>query len=42
MLNKRNRYDKFLDKIQQEKMKEIWDNKKDKAWEKIYNKKLKI
>jgi len=30
---KRNQYDEFLHKIQQEKMKEIWDNKEDEAWE---------
>ena len=28
----RNQYDKFLHKIQQQKMKELWDNKKDEAW----------
>ncbi|MEK6941638.1 MAG: hypothetical protein AABW85_02175 [archaeon] len=26
-------YDKFLHVIQQEKMKELWDNKEDEAWE---------
>ena len=26
-------YDKFLHEIQKEKMKEIWDNKEDEAWE---------
>jgi len=26
--------DKFLRRIQQEKMKELWDNKEDEAWEK--------
>lgn len=30
---KRNQYDEFLHKIQQPKMKEIWDNKEDEAWE---------
>tara|TARA_Y100000310_G_scaffold327446_1_gene393817 strand:+ start:4018 stop:4245 length:228 start_codon:yes stop_codon:yes gene_type:complete len=30
---KRNQYDEFLHKIQQEKMKEVWDNKVDEAWE---------
>jgi HD-like signal output (HDOD) protein len=30
---KRNQYDEFLHKIQQEKMKELWDNKKDEEWE---------
>jgi hypothetical protein len=29
----RNQYDEFLHKIQQAKMKELWDNKKDEAWE---------
>ncbi|MEK6860752.1 MAG: hypothetical protein AABY07_02160 [Nanoarchaeota archaeon] len=28
------RNDKFLTKIQQLKMKELWDNKEDKIWEK--------
>ncbi len=32
--NKRRRqYDEFLHKIQQKKMKELWDNKEDEAWE---------
>lgn len=26
-------YDKFLHAIQQEKMKELWDNKEDEEWE---------
>ncbi|MEK6903921.1 MAG: hypothetical protein AABW64_04730 [Nanoarchaeota archaeon] len=30
---KRNQYDKFLHKIQQTKMKELWDNTEDEAWE---------
>lgn len=29
----RNQYDEFLHKIQQSKMKELWDNKEDEAWE---------
>jgi hypothetical protein len=29
----RNQYDEFLHKIQQAKMKELWDNKEDEAWE---------
>lgn len=29
-----NQYDKFLHKIQQAKMKELWDNEEDEAWEK--------
>jgi hypothetical protein len=32
-LGKRNQYDEFLHKIQQPKMKELWDNKEDEAWE---------
>ena len=32
-LKKRNQYDEFLHKIQQPKMKELWDNDADKAWE---------
>ena len=32
-LRERNQYDEFLHKIQQPKMKELWDNKEDEAWE---------
>ena len=32
-IKKRNQYDEFLHKIQQPKMKELWDNSKDEAWE---------
>jgi hypothetical protein len=32
-IKKRNQYDEFLHKIQQTKMKELWDNKEDEAWE---------
>jgi len=32
-LRKRNHYDEFLHKIQQPKMKELWDNAQDEAWE---------
>ncbi|HLG23326.1 MAG TPA: hypothetical protein VI564_00170 [Candidatus Nanoarchaeia archaeon] len=32
-LKERNQYDEFLHKIQQPKMKELWDNKEDGAWE---------
>ncbi len=32
-VRKANQYDEFLHKIQQEKMKELWDNKEDEAWE---------
>ena len=32
-VKKRNQYDEFLHKIQQVKMKELWDNKADEAWE---------
>ncbi len=30
---KSNQYDEFLHKIQQAKMKELWDNTEDEAWE---------
>jgi len=29
----KNQYDEFLHKVQQKKMKELWDNKADEAWE---------
>ena len=32
-LEKRNQYDEFLHKIQQQKMKELWNNKEDEEWE---------
>ena len=32
-MKKKNQYDEFLHKIQQVKMKELWDNKADEAWE---------
>lgn len=32
-LKERNQYDEFLHKIQQPKMKEIWDNSYDEVWE---------
>ncbi|MBS3095969.1 hypothetical protein J4480_00855 [Candidatus Woesearchaeota archaeon] len=31
-LKQRNQYDEFLHKIQQPKMKELWDNEEDEAW----------
>lgn len=34
-VKKRNQYDAFLHKIQQTKMKELWDNKEDEAWENV-------
>ena len=34
-MKKRNQYDEFLHKIQQSKMKELWDNKEDEAWENV-------
>lgn len=34
-LKQRNQYDEFLHKIQQPKMKELWDNKEDEAWEHV-------
>jgi hypothetical protein len=32
-VKQRNQYDEFLHKIQQQKMKELWDTKEDEAWE---------
>ena len=32
---KSNSYDEFLHKIQQPKMKELWDNKDDEVWESV-------
>lgn len=32
-IKKKNQYDEFLHKIQQPKMKELWNNKEDEAWE---------
>jgi hypothetical protein len=32
-VKKNNQYDEFLHKIQQTKMKELWDNDSDEAWE---------
>jgi len=32
-VKKKNQYDEFLHKVQQAKMKELWDNKEDKVWE---------
>ncbi|MBS3117322.1 ribbon-helix-helix protein, CopG family [Candidatus Woesearchaeota archaeon] len=32
-VKKRNQYDEFLHKIQQGKMKELWDNGADEGWE---------
>ena len=34
-LKKRNQYDRFLHGVQQQKMKELWDNKEDEAWENV-------
>ncbi len=34
-VKKRNQYDEFLHKIQQPKMKELWDNPEDEAWESV-------
>ncbi len=34
-IKKSNQYDEFLHKIQQHKMKELWDNKEDEAWENV-------
>ena len=32
-IKKKNQYDEFLHKVQQAKMKELWDSKEDEAWE---------
>ena len=32
VIKQKNQYDEFLHKIQQPKMKELWDNKEDEAW----------
>ena len=32
---KRNQYDEFLHKIQQAKMKELWNNTSDEVWERV-------
>lgn len=32
-VKKKNQYDEFLHKMQQVKMKELWDNKEDEDWE---------
>ena len=32
VIKQRNQYDEFLHKIQQPKMKELWDSKDDEAW----------
>ena len=32
-VERKNQYDEFLHKIQQPKMKELWDNAEDEAWE---------
>ena len=34
-VKKSNQYDEFLHKIQQPKMKELWDNPEDEAWERV-------
>lgn len=31
----KNQYDEFLHKIQQQKMKELWDNEKDEVWNNV-------
>ena len=40
-VNKKDQYDEFLHKIQQPKMKELWDNIEDEVWEKKRGKKHK-
>lgn len=32
-IKQKNQYDEFLHKIQQSKMRELWDNKEDEVWE---------
>jgi hypothetical protein len=32
-IKEKNQYDEFLHKIQQDKMRELWDNKEDEVWE---------
>jgi len=32
-VKKKNQYDEFLHKIQQDKMQDLWDNKEDEDWE---------
>ncbi len=32
-IKSKNQYDEFLHKVQQNKMKELWDNKSDEEWE---------
>ena len=34
-VKKKNQYDEFLHKIQQPKMKELWNNKEDEVWENV-------
>ena len=34
-IKKKNQYDEFLHKIQQPKMKELWDNNEDEVWENV-------
>jgi len=34
-MKQRNQYDEFLHKIQQEKMRELWDNPEDEVWEQV-------
>lgn len=34
-IKSKNQYDEFLHKVQQGKMKELWDNKYDDDWEKL-------
>lgn len=36
-MEKRDQYAEFVHKIQQQKMKELWDNKEDAEWENCLN-----
>ncbi|MBS3151806.1 hypothetical protein J4230_00185 [Candidatus Woesearchaeota archaeon] len=34
-IKSKNQYDEFLHKIQQQKMRELWDNEKDEVWNNV-------
>ena len=34
-LEKKNQYDEFLHKVQQNKMRELWDNEDDEEWDNV-------
>ncbi len=35
VLREKNQYDQFIHNVQQQKMKELWDNEKDEDWGKL-------